>query len=65
MAPAIVGVALGKIREENLVTSSIKSDVEPLLFFKRPFAMWLAAAALMIMLWPVISWLRQSPALAT
>ena len=65
VAPAIVGVALGKIWEENLVTPIIKPDVKPLLFFARPFAMWLAEATLLTMLLPVISWLRRSPALAT
>jgi putative tricarboxylic transport membrane protein len=59
VAPAILGVVLGKMLEENLVTSMIKSDGDPLLFFTRPIAMWLAAATLLILLWPVISWLRR------
>jgi putative tricarboxylic transport membrane protein len=65
VAPAILGVVLGKMLEENLVTSMIKSDGDPLLFFTRPIAMWLAAATLLIVLWPVISWWRQSRAAAT
>lgn len=32
VAPAILGVVLGKMLEENLVTSMIKSDGDPLLF---------------------------------
>lgn len=59
VAPAILGVVLGKMLEENLVTSMIKSDGDPLLFFTRPIAMWLAAATLLIVLWPVMSWLRR------
>jgi putative tricarboxylic transport membrane protein len=59
VAPAILGVVLGKMLEENLVTSMIKSDGDPLLFFTRPIAMWLAAATLLIVLWPVINWLRR------
>jgi putative tricarboxylic transport membrane protein len=65
VAPAILGVVLGKMLEENLVTSMIKSDGDPLLFFTRPIAMWLAAATLLIVLWPVISWWRQSRAATT
>jgi TctA family transporter len=65
VAPAILGVVLGKMLEENLVTSMIKSDGDPLLFFTRPIAMWLAAATLLIALWPVISWWRQSRAATT
>jgi TctA family transporter len=65
VAPAILGVVLGKMLEENLVTSMIKSDGDPLLFFTRPIAMWLAAATLLIALWSVISWWRQSRAAAT
>ncbi len=34
--PAILGVVLGKMLEENLVTSMVKSDSDPLLFFTRP-----------------------------
>lgn len=65
VAPAILGVVLGKMLEENLVTSMIKSDGDPLLFFTRPIAMWLAAATLLIALWPVISGWRQSRVAAT
>ena len=56
VAPAIVGVVLGKILEENLVTSMIKSDGDPWVFFTRPIAMWLAFATLVIVLWPVARW---------
>ncbi|MFZ9239109.1 MAG: tripartite tricarboxylate transporter permease, partial [Burkholderiaceae bacterium] len=44
IAPVILGAVLGKMLEENLVTSLIKSDGDALLFFTRPIAMWLAAA---------------------
>lgn len=57
VAPAILGVVLGKMLEENLVTSMIKSDGDPWVFFTRPIAMWLALAALVIMLWPVARWI--------
>jgi TctA family transporter len=34
----------------------IKSDGDPLVFFTRPIAMWLAAGTLLILFWPVITW---------
>jgi TctA family transporter len=57
VAPAILGVVLGKMLEENLVTSMIKSDGDPFVFFTRPIAMWLALGTLVVVLWPVMSWL--------
>ncbi len=57
VAPAILGVVLGKMLEENLVTSMIKSDGDPFVFFTRPIAMWLALGTLIVVLWPVFSWL--------
>ena len=48
---------LGKMLEENLVTSMIKSDGDPFVFFTRPIAMWLALGTLVVVLWPVMSWL--------
>jgi len=59
VAPAILGVVLGTMMEENFVTSLIKSDGDPLVFFTRPIAMWLAAATFIILLWPVGAWLVQ------
>lgn len=56
VAPAILGVVLGKMLEENLVTSMIKSDGDPWVFFTRPIAMWLAFATLVIVLWPIARW---------
>ncbi|MFN5234255.1 MAG: tripartite tricarboxylate transporter permease, partial [Burkholderiaceae bacterium] len=52
IAPVILGAVLGKMLEENLVTSLIKSDGDALVFFTRPIAMWLAAATLVIVTWP-------------
>ncbi len=57
VAPAILGVVLGKMLEENLVTSMIKSDGDPFVFFTRPIAMWLALGTLIVVLWPAVSWL--------
>jgi TctA family transporter len=57
VAPAILGVVLGTMMEENFVTSMIKSDGDPAVFFTRPIAMWLAVGTVVILLWPVGAWL--------
>ena len=38
VAPAILGVVLGGMLEENFISSMIKSDGDPLGFFSRPLA---------------------------
>src|SRR6185369_12497339 len=53
VAPAILGVVLGQMMEENFIKSMIKSDGDPSLFFTRPIAMGLATATFVILLWPV------------
>ena len=56
VAPAILGVVLGTMMEENFVTSMIKSDGNPMVFFTRPIAMWLAMGTIVILLWPALTW---------
>jgi len=56
VAPAILGVVLGTMMEENFITSMIKSDGNPALFFTRPIAMWLAAGTIIILFWPIATW---------
>jgi putative tricarboxylic transport membrane protein len=56
VAPAILGVVLANMMEENFVTSLIKSDGSLTVFFTRPIAMWLAIATFIIMFWPVFTW---------
>lgn len=56
-APAILGVVLGTMLEETFVTSMIKSDGDPTVFFSRPIAGGLAVATIVILLWPVGAWL--------
>lgn len=55
VAPAILGVVLGKMLEENFITSMIKSNFNPLAFVERPIAAFLGAATFLILLWPVFS----------
>ncbi|MFO1217945.1 MAG: tripartite tricarboxylate transporter permease [Burkholderiaceae bacterium] len=61
-APAILGVVLGGMLEENFVTSMIKSDGNPLAFFTRPIAGGLATVTFVIVLWPLLAplWRRRA-----
>jgi len=59
VAPAILGMVLGNMLEENFVTSMIKSDGNPAVFFSRPIAGVLAFCTIMILFWPVASWLAR------
>jgi TctA family transporter len=60
-APAILGVVLGGMLEENLVTSMIKSDGDPFVFFTRPIAGGLALATFVILAWPLFARLWRRP----
>ena len=57
VAPAILGVVLGTMLEENFVTSMIKADGNPLVFFERPISAGLGVVTLTILFWPAVSWL--------
>lgn len=59
-APAILGVVLGQMLEENFVTSMIKSDYSIAPFFSRPIAGGLAALTFLILFWPLLSWAWRS-----
>ena len=50
VAPAILGVVLGGMLEENLVSSLIKSDGDVLAFFSRPIAATLGVVTILIWL---------------
>jgi TctA family transporter len=60
VAPAILGVILGSMLEENFVTSMIKSDGRFLGFFERPIAAGLGIVTILVWLWPVAKWLLAS-----
>jgi putative tricarboxylic transport membrane protein len=57
VAPAILGVVLGTMLEENLVTSMIKADGNPLVFFERPISAGLGVLTCVILFWPLATWL--------
>jgi len=54
ITPLILGVVLGGMLEQNLVSSMIKSDGNPLAFFERPIAASLCALTLLIWLSPLV-----------
>ena len=58
VAPAILGVILGSMLEENFITSMIKSDGDLLGFFQRPIAAGLGVATIVVWFWPLAKWLR-------
>ncbi len=54
IAPAILGILLGKMLEENFITSMIKSDGSWLAFVERPIAAGLALFTLLV--WSGSGW---------
>ncbi|MEP6874180.1 MAG: tripartite tricarboxylate transporter permease [Burkholderiales bacterium] len=54
ITPLILGVVLGGMLEENLVSSLIKSDGNPLAFFGRPIAATLGVVTLLIWASPLL-----------
>jgi putative tricarboxylic transport membrane protein len=63
IAPTILGVVLGGMLEQNLITSLIKADGNPLAFVERPLAAVLGAATLLIWCSPfVLRWRRRRTA---
>jgi TctA family transporter len=53
VAPAILGMVLGAMLEENFISSMIKAEGNPVAFVTRPIAGGLAAATLVILFWPL------------
>jgi putative tricarboxylic transport membrane protein len=54
VAPAILGVVLGGMLEENFITSMIKSDGQLIAFFERPIAATLGAMTLAVWFLPLL-----------
>ena len=68
VAPAILGVVLGGMLEENFITSMIKSDGRLLAFFDRPIAATLGIVTILVWLSPLMlrAWRRwRTPAPAS
>jgi putative tricarboxylic transport membrane protein len=64
VAPAILGVILGTMLEENFITSMIKSDGRFLGFFERPIAAGLGILTILVWLWPLLRQLRSRRAVS-
>ena len=54
VAPAILGIVLGPMLEQNFFNSMIKADGDPLAFFARPIAG--ALGLFTIALWALMLW---------
>jgi TctA family transporter len=57
VAALVLGVVMGSMVEQSLVSSLIKSDGSPLPFFERPVSAVLSALTIGALLWPVGSWI--------
>jgi TctA family transporter len=53
IAPTILGIVLGGMLEQNVVSSLIKAGGDPVAFFERPIAATLGAATILVWLSPV------------
>jgi putative tricarboxylic transport membrane protein len=56
IAPAILGIVLGPLVEENFMTSMIKSNGNLLGFFERPIAAGLGVITVLIWAWVLLGW---------
>ncbi len=56
VAALVLGIVMGTMVEQNLVSSLIKSDGDILPFFERPVAAGLAAFTMAAVLWPAAVW---------
>lgn len=54
VAPAILGIVLGNMIEDNFMASMIKADGDPLGFFSRPIAATLGAITIALWLMPLL-----------
>jgi TctA family transporter len=54
VAPAILGMVLGAMLEENFISSMIKADGRLIAFFERPIAGGLGLLTLMVLSVPLI-----------
>lgn len=61
IAPAILGVVLGGMLEENFITSMIKSNGDLSAFLARPIALGLAVVCLLVWTWPLLAKLGSKP----
>lgn len=58
IAPTILGLVLGSMLEQNFVTSMIKADGNPMVFFERPVSGTLGVITILIWMSPLVAGLR-------
>jgi putative tricarboxylic transport membrane protein len=59
VGPAVLGMVMGRLVEENLMTSLIKVQGDLTRFFERPVATALAIFTILVWLWPLARVLRR------
>jgi TctA family transporter len=59
IAPTILGIVLGGMLEQNIVSSLIKAGGDPTAFFERPIAFVLGVITILVWLSPLVT--RQLP----
>jgi TctA family transporter len=59
VAPAILGIVLGAMLEENFISSMIKADGEFTKFVSRPIAGGLALAVGVVLVWALLGILKR------
>ena len=60
IAPAILGLVLGPMLEQNFITSMIKADGYFLAFFERPISAGLGIFTILVWLLPIVLFIRGS-----
>lgn len=60
VGPAVLGMVMGRLVEEHLMTSLIKVQGDVTRFFERPVATALAIFTLLVWLWPLARWLART-----
>lgn len=58
VGPAVLGLVMGRLVEEHLMTSLIKVQGDLSRFLERPVATVFAIVTLLIWIWPVLRWAR-------
>ena len=59
VAPAILGIVLGAMLEENFISSMIKADGQFVAFVERPIAGTLGVATLLVWLFPLLAYFHR------
>jgi TctA family transporter len=60
VGPTVLGMVMGRLVEEHLMTSLIKVQGDVTRFFERPVATALAIFTLLVWLWPLLRWLTRA-----